>query len=108
MANNIAVDFEMDVDEIMKALANPARREILGWLREPELHFCEQLLSFDNGVCAGKIFERTALSQSTVSAHLASLQRAGLVTATKIGQWIFYKRNEPVIEAFHQRLRETL
>lgn len=98
----------MDIDEIIKALSNPARREILARLKNPEEHFPEQLLPYENGVCAGKIFDRTPLSHSTVSAHLACLQRAGLVTSTKIGQWIFYKRNEPVIEAFQAYLRESL
>src|SRR6516225_5263691 len=30
---------EMDIDAIHKALANPLRREILEWLKEPERHF---------------------------------------------------------------------
>jgi len=99
---------EIDDDEVFKALSHPARRQILAWLKEPERHFERQLLSFENGVCAGKIYDRTELSQSTVSAHLACLQRAGLVSTTKIGQWIFYKRNEALIEAFHKHLREAL
>ena len=98
----------MDADEIFKALAHPARRQILAWLKEPEKHFEAQLLPFDNGVCAGRIFARTELSHSTVSAHLACLQRAGLVTTTKVGQWIFYQRNEALIEAFQTQLRAAL
>jgi ArsR family transcriptional regulator len=99
---------EIEADEIFKALAHPARRQILAWLKEPEQHFQQQLLPFENGVCAGRIFDRTGLSQSTVSAHLACLQRAGLVSTTKIGQWIFYKRNEALIEAFQEQLRQAL
>jgi ArsR family transcriptional regulator len=99
---------EIEADEIFKALAHPARRQILAWLKEPEKHFQQQLLPFENGVCAGRIFDRTGLSQSTVSAHLACLQRAGLVSTTKIGQWIFYKRNEALIEAFQEQLRQAL
>jgi ArsR family transcriptional regulator len=99
---------EIEADEIFKALAHPARRQILAWLKEPEKHFQQQLLPFENGVCAGRIFDRTGLSQSTVSAHLACLQRAGLVSTTKIGQWIFYKRNEALIEAFQEQLRLAL
>lgn len=98
----------LDADEIFKALAHPARRQILAWLKEPEKHFEAQLLPFDNGVCAGRIFARTELSHSTVSAHLACLQRAGLVNTTKIGQWIFYQRNEALIEAFQAQLRAAL
>ena len=99
---------ELDADEIFKALAHPARRQILAWLKEPEKHFEAQLLPFDNGVCAGRIFARTELSHSTVSAHLACLQRAGLVSTTKVGQWIFYQRNEALIEAFQTQLRAAL
>ena len=108
MTKPVTPNCEMETDDVFKALAHPARRQILAWLKEPEKHFHEQLLPFDNGVCAGRIFARTELSQSTVSAHLACLQRAGLVTTTKIGQWIFYKRNEALIEAFQAQLREAL
>ena len=99
---------EIEVDEVFKALSHPARRQILAWLKEPEKHFQQQLLPYENGVCAGRIFDRTELSQSTVSAHLACLQRAGLVTTTKVGQWIFYKRNETLIETFQEHLRSAL
>ena len=59
-----------ETDEIMKALASPARREILTWLKDPRTEFPDQVHSFELGVCAGKIFEKSGLSQSTVSAHL--------------------------------------
>ena len=108
MTNIKAQACEIEVDEVFKALSHPARRQILAWLKEPEKHFQQQLLPYENGVCAGRIFDRTELSQSTVSAHLACLQRAGLVTTTKVGQWIFYKRNDALIEAFQRTLRDTL
>ncbi|AXF16449.1 helix-turn-helix transcriptional regulator [Paraburkholderia caledonica] len=97
-----------DMDAIHKALANPVRREILGWLREPHAHFADQELPLDHGVCAGKIDARCGLSQSTVSAHLAALQRAGLVTSKRVGQWVFFKRNEPVIQAFLELMNSKL
>jgi len=97
-----------DMDEIMKALANPARREILAWLKDPAEQFPAQEHSFELGVCASKIYEKAGLSQSTVSAHLACLQRAGLVSIRKVGQWIFYSRNEPLIAAFLQRMQHDL
>jgi DNA-binding transcriptional ArsR family regulator len=93
-------EIDIDIDAIHKALANPVRREILAWLRDPEVHFADQELPLDQGVCAGRIDARCGLSQSTVSAHLAALQKAGLVTTRRVGQWVFFKRNEPVIEAF--------
>ena len=97
----------IDLDEIIKALAHPVRREILQWLKEPEKHFADQDHPLELGVCAGK-FERCGLSQSSVSVHLATLQRAGLVTSRKVGQWSFFKRNEAVIQAFLRSLDQQL
>jgi DNA-binding transcriptional ArsR family regulator len=98
----------LDIDSIHKALANPVRREILAWLKEPEVCFPKQELALEHGVCAGQINLRCGLSQSTVSAHLAVLQGAGLVSSTRIGQWVFFKRNEDVIQAFLEALQAGL
>jgi DNA-binding transcriptional ArsR family regulator len=98
----------IDIDAIHKALANPIRREILAKLRNPHAHFGDQELTLDHGVCAGKIDACCGLSQSTVSVHLAALQRAGLVTSKRVGQWVFFKRNEPVIQAFLEHMNTDL
>jgi DNA-binding transcriptional ArsR family regulator len=90
----------IDCDAIHKALANPMRRQILAWLKDPDVYFPGQDHPLDLGVCAGQIDDRCGLSQSTVSAHLATLQKADLITPHKVGQWIFYKRNETVIQTF--------
>ncbi len=97
-----------DIDKIIKALAHPVRREMLGWLKTPQTSFPTQVHSFELGVCAGKIFEKANLSQSTISAHLGTLQRAGLVTTRKVGQWIFYSRNEALIDEFLGRIKSAL
>jgi DNA-binding transcriptional ArsR family regulator len=94
----------LDLDEIIKALAHPMRRDILDWLKDPQQHFADQHHSLENGVCAGQIDQRCGLSQSTVSAHLATLQRAGLISSKKVGQWHFFRRNEETISAFLQQL----
>ncbi|MNO95222.1 Helix-turn-helix domain protein [compost metagenome] len=99
---------EIDLDEIIKALSHPVRRDMLHWLKDPERYFAEQDHPFEIGVCAGKFDQRTGLSQSTVSAHLATLQRAGLVTSRKIGQWNFFKRNEETIQAFLRQMSDEL
>lgn len=99
---------EVDIDAIHKALANPVRREILAWLREPKAYFADQELALEHGVCAGRIDARCGLSQSTVSAHLAALQKAGLVTSKRVGQWVFFRRNEAVIQAFLARMNTEL
>jgi DNA-binding transcriptional ArsR family regulator len=98
----------IDIDAIHKALANPVRREILAKLRDPQRHFPDQELPLEYGVCAGKIDQCCGLSQSTVSAHLAALQRAGLVTSKRVGQWIFFRRNEEVIKAFIEQMNMDL
>lgn len=98
----------IDIDAIHKALANPVRREILAWLKEPDAYFPEQEVPLECGVCVGQINARCGLSQSTVSAHLSTLQSAGLVTVKRIGQWSFFKRNEAVIQAFLASLRDDL
>lgn len=98
----------MQIDAIHKALANPVRRDILNWLKDPQVNFAHQEHSLEFGVCAGLIDARTGLSQSTVSAHLATLQRAGLISSRKVGQWIFYKRNEETIQAFLDHINQGL
>jgi DNA-binding transcriptional ArsR family regulator len=98
----------MEINAIHKALANPVRRQILAWLKEPAQFFSEQEYPLELGVCAGLIDQRTGLSQSTVSAHLANLQRAGLVSSKRVGQWIFFKRNEETIQAFLDHINHRL
>ncbi|WP_316821005.1 metalloregulator ArsR/SmtB family transcription factor [Pedobacter gandavensis] len=86
--------------EIFKALSNKTRLEILLWLKDPETSFPDQIYSgFEFGVCVGQIQLKAGLTQSTVSEYLSILQRAGLVTSTRVGQWTYYKRNE---EAFNE------
>jgi len=97
-----------EVDTIIKALANPVRRDILFWLKNPQQEFPEQKSSYRDGVCVGQIYERAGLSQSTISSHLATLQRAGLLTSTRVGQWVYYRRNETVIDEFTAHMKQAL
>ncbi|MEV6344329.1 metalloregulator ArsR/SmtB family transcription factor [Actinoplanes sp. NPDC051851] len=93
--------------EECKALSNETRLAILEWLKDPAVHFpgCGDV---DDGVCAGLIQRRAGCSGSTVSAHLAILQRAGFLHATRRGQWIYYRRDEERIRAFAERLHRDL
>jgi DNA-binding transcriptional ArsR family regulator len=95
-------------EEMLKAVSNPVRRTILAQMKQPEENFPGQEHPYAFGVCAGKINDACGLSQSTVSAHLAVLQQAGLITAKRVGQWVFYKRNEPAIAGFLEKLGRTL
>ncbi len=103
-------DAEQLVD-VFKALANPVRLQVLQWLREPAKHFPVDRAIADPvevGVCVSHIQEKTGLAQSTVSAYLAELQRAGLVRATRVGKWTHYKRDEARIAEFVAVLGHTL
>lgn len=100
----------MDQVEIFKALSNKTRLQILNWLKEPERHFPgHQATSESNvGVCVGHIQRKTGLTQSTISEYLSILQRAGLVNATRMGQWTYYQRNETAIKALSQLIATEL
>lgn len=97
----------MNHEDVLKALSHPVRLKFLIWLKDPENHFCGQEHPYSMGVCASQ-FEVSGLSQSTVSTHLATLQAAELIKSRKVGQWIFYERNEETIAAFQQYLNENL
>ena len=81
----------------MKALANPMRLQLLMWLRDPEENFSLEGAIADPievGVCVSHIQAKVGLAQSTVSAYMGELQRAGLVRSTRVGKWTHYKRDE--------------
>jgi len=80
-----------EVDLLLKALASPQRRLILEWLRDPEKHFPQQEHAFLLGVCAGQIERKCKLAQSTVSDHLRTLHRTGLITCQKLGPIHFFQ-----------------
>jgi DNA-binding transcriptional ArsR family regulator len=95
----------------LRALANPMRLQVLSWLREPERHFPPQGAIADPvevGVCVSHIQAKAGLAQSTVSAYMAELERAGLVHATRVGKWTHYKRDEQRIAELVAVLGQTL
>lgn len=63
---------------ILKAMSHPVRLRILAMLRGGELCVCQMTALLD-------------FATSTVSAHLADLKRAGLVSERKDGRWVFYR-----------------
>lgn len=100
---------KMDIDLIFKALANPTRRQILEWLKTPELFLSvEECSDFKRGVCAGQIEKLGNVSQSTMSNHLSVLQQAGLIQAQKHGQWSYFSRNEILIQQYIDYLKHSL
>jgi DNA-binding transcriptional ArsR family regulator len=98
----------MNINTIYKALSNPLRREILSWLKDPSLYFSESHMPLSNGVCASQIHERSGVSKATMSTHLATLHDAGLVTSRRVGQWVFFRRNEEIVAAFVNELKQSL
>jgi DNA-binding transcriptional ArsR family regulator len=98
----------IDANAIHRALANPLRREILGWLKDPAAAFPEGYADFGRGVPVNAIQARSGLAQSTVSAHIAALVEARLLVSTRVGQWIFLARNEAVIRSFTEQLSSHL
>jgi len=100
----------MDQVEIFKALSNKTRLQILGWLKEPELNFPEQPnADFENvGVCVGQIQIKSGLSQSTISEYLSILQRAHLISSTRLGQWTYYKRNKEGLKKLSEIINTEL
>lgn len=99
----------MDIDLIFKALANPIRRQILQWLKNPEQYLSpEEYGNFNRGVCAGHIERLGQVSQSTMSNHLSVLQQAGLIQVEKYGQWSYFSRNEVLIQQYIDHLKKSL
>ncbi len=100
----------MDTEAIYKALSNPIRRQILLCLKDPEQFIPQNkcVEDFSRGVCAGQIEKIADVSQSTMSNHLSVLQQAGLIQATKYGQWSYFSRNEALIQNFLQHIQHSL
>ena len=101
----------INIAEVLKAINNPVRLEILSWLKNPSDNFDvkHQLVDANiDGVCVSIIQEKAKLSQSTVSSYLSTLQRAQLVTSKRIGPWTYYQRDEQKISAFLTQLQQQL
>jgi len=99
----------MSVD-LFRALANEKRLRILEWLKDPRAHFPPQVDGdlVDDGVCGLFIAKKLRVSQPTASVHLKLLTDAGLLSATRIKQWTFYKRNEKGIRPAKAALGRSL
>ena len=106
MARKPAVEADLLV-HAFKALANPVRWQILEWLRDPDGEFAEYEPIADRsevGVCVSHIRAKAGLAQSTVSSYMSTLEQAGLVSATRVGKWTHYRRNEPRIKVVAEAL----
>lgn len=75
----------MGLQQTMKALADPVRREILNMLKYGRMS-------------AGEITERFDITAAAISRHLSVLKEADLIRDTREGKFIFYELNASVLE----------
>ena len=75
----------MGIQNTLKALSDPSRREILELLRSGRLS-------------AGEIAEKFPVSGAAVSKHLSVLKDADLIRDAREGKFIFYELNTSVLE----------
>jgi DNA-binding transcriptional ArsR family regulator len=101
---------EPSLDHALHAIADPTRRRILQALKAGPVaaEGVRKGGALRSCLCAGDIEERVHLSQPTISHHMAILTKAGLVEATKQGQWRWYRRNEKAIRQMVKTLRGKL
>ena len=75
----------MGLQNTIKALADPSRREILELLKSGRRS-------------AGEIAEKFPVSGAAVSKHLSVLKDVDLIRDTREGKFIFYELNTSVLE----------
>ena len=75
----------MGLQETMRALADPTRREILNLLKGGRLS-------------AGEITDHFPVTAAAVSRHLSVLKDADLIRDRREGKYIYYEMNASVLE----------
>lgn len=75
----------MGLQQTLKALADPIRREILNLLKKGRMP-------------AGEITAHFSVSAPAISRHLSVLKEADLIRDTREGQFIYYEINTSVLE----------
>lgn len=75
----------LGINNTLKALADPIRREILNMLKSGRLS-------------AGDISEKFPVTGASVSRHLSVLKDADLIRDTREGKYIYYELNASVLE----------
>ena len=75
----------MSIQNTLKALSDPTRRDILSMLKKGRL-------------TAGKIGEKFPVSGAAVSRHLSVLKDADLIRDERDGKYIYYELNASVLE----------
>ena len=91
---NLFNDEEIDLANLAKAIAHPARLKILKILMDKNTCMC------------GEIVDILPLAQSTVSQHLKELKQAGLIIGEVEGPKICYCLNREKIEKIKTSFNE--
>ena len=95
--------------QVLKALANDSRLDILRWLKQPRANFPPQVDGdlVKDGVCGVFIAQKLGVGAPTASEHLRVLVQAGLIRGRRIKQWTFYKRDERRIAQAKKEIRDS-
>ncbi len=83
----------MGIQNTLKALSDPVRREILNMLKAGQM-------------AAGEISQRFDITAAAVSRHLSVLKDADLIRDRREGKFIFYELNTSVLEEIMLWLHE--
>lgn len=99
----------MEMEVICNALGNKTRYQLIKAMKEHTIgSCCDKIEFFENGLSVGDVVNFTGLAQSTVSQHLAVLEKANIIRKEKREQWSCYFLNYIVLEEFLKQLNEEL
>lgn len=94
------------MDQQLKALADPTRRQIIEMLKRRGCCSCEEVSSADPGLCVCDLEGGLKLSQPTITHHIQVLREAGLIKTQKIGRWLYCRRDEQALDQLASWLKQ--
>ena len=92
----------MDNDAILKALAHPVRREMLAWLRSPKSISPGRSILWKWAFAPAS--SNAAAFRSRPFPRIWQRWPPPALHVRRVGQWVFYRRNEETIAAFRAAL----
>ena len=93
----------------LSALADKSRFTILQIMAKGAIRTCcDRIEAYENGCCVADVVIKTSLSQPTVSHHLKTLEKVGLVHKEVRGPWTCYFPNPEAIEQLIEGLTTEL
>ena len=85
MKLDVKKERNMGIQNTLRALSDPTRREILNLLKQGRM-------------AAGDIVERFEVTGASISRHLSVLKDADLIRDKREGKYIYYELNTSVLE----------